>query len=363
MPADKKALIEANDDSTGRKAPREFKAEKEKQLKRKLINLLRDDGKGHRHAKYAERLEKFDIQIVPLRADPNFTAAISFDRGIIFIGEGFLNDPATFYQLNVLLRHELAHNLLMHQIRMAYKLGEEANAHMSLSASLFNLQNIIADDEISNRKYSEEDKIIVRNMMLNGRLIGGLVTEDHRANWINMSIEEMYEKVCEEIEEIETKLLDGKSLEDIDAENPEDFIQRELLGVYSVYNDTTGSSAITVDLKTLIDNDFKIGRNTLRKELSAVIKAIYDELEGKEITDEEIDELLNKIAKSAPVKTLDLFNNGKVKLYTPEEKSIAIETLKKYRSEYAEWYQRVLHEMDLDTLSAEQLKELLELVK
>jgi hypothetical protein len=360
MPANKKVLNEVN---KAPKAPREFKAEREKQLKKKLINLLRDDGKGHRHAKYAERLEKFDIQIVPLRADPNFTAAVSFDRGIIFIGEGFLTDPATFYQLNVLLRHELAHNLLMHQIRMAYKLGEEANAHISLSASLHNLQNIIADDEISNRKYSEEDKIIVRNMMLNGRLIGGLVTEDHRAGWINMSIEEMYEKICEETEEIQAKLLAGRSLDDINEEDPEDFIKREILGVYSVYNDTTGNSTIPIDLKSLVDADFKIGRNTIRKELSAVIKAIYDELEDKKITDDELEELLNKIARSTPVKVVDLFDNGKVKLYTPEEKSIAIETLKKYRSEYAEWYQRVLYEMGLDTLSAEQLKELLELVK
>lgn len=36
------------------------------------------------------------------------------------------------------------------------------------------------DDEISNKKYTDEDKEIVRNMWLNGRLIGGLVTEDHR---------------------------------------------------------------------------------------------------------------------------------------------------------------------------------------
>ena len=47
-------------------ARREFMGDTEKRLKRKLIALLRDDGKGNHHAKYAERLEKFDIQIVPL---------------------------------------------------------------------------------------------------------------------------------------------------------------------------------------------------------------------------------------------------------------------------------------------------------
>ena len=61
---------------------RHFMTDREKKLKKKLIDLLRDDGKGHRHAKYAERLKKFDINIVPLKAEPMFTAAISFDEGI-----------------------------------------------------------------------------------------------------------------------------------------------------------------------------------------------------------------------------------------------------------------------------------------
>jgi hypothetical protein len=36
------------------------------------------------------------------------------------------------------------------------------------------------DDEISNKKYSAEDKSTMRNLMLNGQLIKCLVTEDHR---------------------------------------------------------------------------------------------------------------------------------------------------------------------------------------
>ena len=95
---------------------RRFMTNRETTLKNKLIDLLRDDGKGHHHAAYAKRLALFDINIVPLSVDPNFTAAISFDDGIIYIGEGFLTDPNTFFQLNVILRHELAHNLMMHQI-------------------------------------------------------------------------------------------------------------------------------------------------------------------------------------------------------------------------------------------------------
>ena len=341
--------------------PREFMDDTEKRLKKKLIALLRDDGRGHHHAKYAERLEKFDIQIVPLEADPMFTAGIVFDKGIIYIGEGFLTDPATFYQLNVLLRHELAHNLLMHQIRMAYKLGEEEHSHMSLSKSLFRLHNIIGDDEISNRKYSEEDKVIVRNMTLNGIVIGGLVTEDHRKDWINLSIEEMYDRVCEEIKEIQKQLKKGKKLHDIAFEKADDNITQEILSTYSIYSDINSDSIIPGSLKTFIDKGCIIDGHALRDDFIALITQIFNILDSKDADDEKIKQLLQKIAESSPVEKIDLFKNKKVVLYTPEEKYIAVETIKKFRSEYSEWYDKVLS--SLDKLTDAELQELLNILK
>jgi hypothetical protein len=339
---------------------REFMSDMEKRLKRKLIDLLRDDGKGHHHAKYAERLDKFDVQIVPLSVDDMFTAAISFDTGIIYIGEGFLNDPSTFYQLNVLIRHELAHNLLMHQIRMAYKLGEEAHVRMRLSSSIFKLYNIIADDEISNRKYSEEDKIVVRNMMLNGQVIGGLVTEDHRDSWTKMSIEEMYDQICAEIEEIHSKLLGGKSLKDIADEKPGDIISNHILNTY-IYSDTHSDSMITVPLQTFIDNDCSLNGQKWKDEFSNIAKQIYSTLKDSSISDAELKKLLDKIAKSSPVEKIDLFNDKKVELYMPEEKLIAVEVLKKFKSEYTEWYDKVLG--SLNVLNDSELRELLDVLK
>lgn len=339
---------------------REFMSATEKKLKAKLVALLRDDGKGHRHAKYAERLEKFDIQIVPLRADPRFTAAIAFDRAIIYISEGFLNDPATFYQLNVLLRHELAHNLLMHQIRMAYKLGEATHVHMSMSDSLHSLHNIIADDEISNRKYSDEDKIIVRNMVLNGRVIGGLVTEDHRESWINMSIEEMYDQICEEIEQIQAKLLSGRSLRDVAAEKPDDFITKNLLRTY-IYSDTKGDSMFSGSLADFIAGGCRVNGERLKKEFAEVVTSIYERLKDEDMDDDEVQRLLAEVAQSSPIKPLDLFRDKTVVLYTPEEKYIAVEVLKKYKSEYAEWYDKVMS--SLDDLTPDELQALLDAIK
>lgn len=340
--------------------PKEFMNDTEKRLKKKLIALLRDDGKGHRHAKYADRLEKFDIQIVSLKVDPMFTAAISFERGIILIGEGFLNDPATFYQLNVLLRHELAHNLLMHQIRMAYKLGEEVHTHASLSQSLHQLHNVIADDEISNRKYSEEDKIIVRNMTLNGKLIGGLVTEDHRKGWINMSVEEMYDQICAEIDEVQKKLLSGKNLVDIAREKGDDPVSRSILGTY-IYSDITSDSMFDGSLKTFIDNGCKVAGKRLQDSFKIIVENIFSELSENTPSDDEVKKLLVKVATSSPVEKLDLFDNKKIILYTPEQKYIAVETIKKFRSDYSEWYEKVLS--SLDELSDDEIQELLDMLK
>lgn len=340
--------------------PREFMNDTEKKLKKRLIALLRDDGKGHHHAKYAERLEKFDIQIVPLSVDPMFTAAISFDRGIILIGEGFLSDPGTFYQLNVLLRHELAHNLLMHQIRMAYKIGEKAHVHMSLSRTLHNLHNIIADDEISNRKYSEEDKIIVRNMMLNGQVIGGLVTEDHRKDWLNMSIEEMYDKICEEIADIQKQLSRGVSLSDIAITKSDDVIGRSIIGTY-IYSDITSDSDIPGTLHDFIKSGCRMKEGRWLPAFREIAEQIYKTLSENVPDDATLKDLLTKISSSSPVEKVDLFRNKKVELYTPEEKYIAIEVLKKFKSEYTEWYDKVLG--SLDELDIYELQELLDMLK
>lgn len=203
-------LTEA-DEANKPKETKEYMTKRELKLKKQLINLLRDDGQGHRHAKFAERLEDFDIKIVPIAADPEMTAAIDFDTATIYISEGFLTNPATFFQLNVLMRHELAHYLLMHQARMTHKLfdnyGDEASKHLLASKSLHELINIIEDFEISNTRYSIEDKKLVRQMVLNGHIIGGLVTEDHRNTWKDMTVTDMYDALAKELDNLHSSIL------------------------------------------------------------------------------------------------------------------------------------------------------------
>jgi predicted Zn-dependent protease len=126
-----KALLESSD------ITRHFMTDRERKTKKALCQLLIN--KGHR--KYAERFWKFDFNIIDSKKHPDFTAAISFENGTIYISEGFLANPSTFAQLDVIIRHELAHNLMMHQIRMAKKLKSLGIEELQTSSSIHNMIN------------------------------------------------------------------------------------------------------------------------------------------------------------------------------------------------------------------------------
>jgi hypothetical protein len=197
-------------------------------------------------------------------------------------------------------------------------------------------------------------------MTLNGKLIGGLVTEDHRKDWINMSIEEMYDQICAEIEEIQKQLRSGRTLSDLAREKGDDQITGRILQTY-IYSDINSDSIIPGKLKTFIANGCRVGKNRLKPDFVDIIKLIFAELDGMSVSDDDLKKLLTKVAMSSPIERLDLFGNKKVILYTPEEKYIAVETLKKFKSEYSEWYDKVL--ASLDELSDDELQELLDMLK
>ena len=196
-----------------KEAGKEIQTETEKRLKKKLLALLRNDGKGHHHAKYAARLEDFMIKIVPRSEEPNFVAAVSWEDATVYISDGFVtNDPEIFYQLSVLMRHELAHYLLQHDIRMAKyisdKYGDEYAKHFKLSNLLHQTCNIIMDLEISNQVYIQnDDKDVVRNLTDGVRFLSGLVTEDIVSSWKKMNLIEMYDAVEKEIENIKQSIV------------------------------------------------------------------------------------------------------------------------------------------------------------
>ena len=325
-----KALLESSD------IARHFMTDRERKLKKALCQLLID--KGHR--KYAQRFWKLDFNIIDSKKHPDFTAAISFDDATVFISDGFLGSgQGIFNQLDVLLRHELAHNLMMHQIRMMHifkKLHandpDNAYEHIKYSASLHEILNIIEDFEISNKRYSAEDKKIVKAMMLNGEVIGGLVTEDHRG-WDKLSLEAMYDELSNELIQINSDIRSNPYWEPIKAGtyNQIDLIKLKGSEMIAKYQDSMAPSAIRAPLDIFIKSKTFAKYAKIYQDL---IVAIYDGL--KDLTSDadkqKLLDIVKAIALTGPQEPFDVQHpyTGEVicTLYSPEDKVLAGAALK-----------------------------------
>ena len=394
-------------EDTDKKSPKEFMTKRESKLKDALISMLRDDGKGHRHAKFAERLKDFIVKIVAIRDDPEMTAAINFDDGIIYISEGFLTSKSLFYQLNVLMRHELGHYLLMHQIRMLRKLvdkyGDEAKNSLSMSHKWHDLMNILEDFEISHKLYTKEDEETVRHMILNGKWIGGLLTVDQMKNWVNMSVEEMYDAFEQLITNDHKRVLSYTTGWD-DTEPDPKKMKRAIQYIYGD-NDSPvkgGEGEMAIYGYTLADPTNFLGGNIekymqdkalyhfiaydqgkkpciikyshLPELYQKLVKALYDAVIKHEgdptpYTKKEVDEMIKKIGFSSPISQVDILaKTGEViaTIYTPEEKLLAMDVLKALKTELelkTTWYNKVMKALSDGKYSAQDITDILNKVK
>lgn len=334
-----RALLESSD------VTRHFMTATERQTKKKLCELLIK--KGHR--KYAERFWKLDFNIVDSKKHPDFTAAISFDEATVFVSSGFLGSgEGIFNQLDVLLRHEMAHNLMMHQIRMMYvfkKLHandpDEAYDRISYSSSLHTLLNFIEDFEISNKRYTNADKDIVRKMQLNGKVIGGLITEDHR-DWDKLSLEQMYDKLSKELIRINGEIRSdpgwspsykydknyNKIYDQIEIVGSGSTESTQMIAMYRDYMRPSGIKApIDVFMKTKIFTNWP---ETFKKLLTNVYNAFKDLTSDAE--KQSISDIIKAISETSPQETFDIVSPATNKLvgtlYTPEDKMIIMDVLK-----------------------------------
>ena len=355
-----------------KEAGKEIQTETEKRLKKKLLALLRNDGKGHHHAKYAARLEDFLIKIVPRSKDPNFVAAVSWEEVTVYISDGFVtNDQEIFYQLSVLMRHELAHYLLQHDIRMAKyisdKYGDEYAKHFKLSSLLHQTCNIVMDLEISNRVYlQDDDKDVVRTLTDGVRFLPGLVTEDIASSWKKMNLIEMYDAVEKEIENIKQSIiakwdtLDMSKL--VNQFDDAAFIKNHIVNELDVYTDIKhptnffGTLAQFIKGRALYhfapfdtqDGICIIKYSSLPDLYQEIVVSIAEEFNGQNgYTRQEISDRITEIAKTSPIETYilkDKNGNEITKIYNPEEKFLAIDALKAVLpelDEYDAWYAKV----------------------
>ena len=173
----------------------------ERRAKDYLCHLLKTNG----YPTYAKILDKFDVNYT---SDPNTVAYMEPGKGRIVMNRGL-----DAKQASVIVRHEILHEHLKHEKRLLNNLARKrgldrdklddmslADLDKELKQELYGDQtfNIAADYEISNRGYTEDDKDDIRNILLNGQILTGLVTEDDHPDWVDLSVEEMYDKLRED---------------------------------------------------------------------------------------------------------------------------------------------------------------------
>lgn len=171
---------------------------RERLAKSQVMNILGKQG----YATYAELLSLFDMH---LTKDPDVVAYMIPNKAIIVINEGL-----DIEQVSTVVRHEILHEYLSHQLRMERHLNGKPENHLQA--------NVAGDYEISNRGYTEKDKRIARSIVLNGKVISGLVTEDQHPDWVDLSYEEMYDRLASEMSQEEQEMSSALDNQNQDSE-------------------------------------------------------------------------------------------------------------------------------------------------
>lgn len=204
--------------------------------KQEIMDYLNDQG----YPTYSGILNKFDVN---LTKDPSVVAYTEPERARIVVNYHLRTD-----QVSTIIRHELLHNILRHLQRMEAKLGADIWSK-TIPEIIEETFNIAGDYEISNRGYTEKDKQIARSIYLDGQTLQGLVTEDQHPDWVDLSLEEMYDKLMEErqaeMEKAKRELKKNRNLDTVKGYN--DFVKE--------YNSGNISPEILAELKRLIKGE------------------------------------------------------------------------------------------------------------
>jgi electron transfer flavoprotein alpha subunit len=132
-------------------------------------------------------------------------------------------------------------------------------------------------------------------MTLNGRLIGGLVTDELRASWVNMSLEEMFDELAAEITQINSEIRSDPNWTTSDpAGQYHDPIKLYTAKAIMLYGDAAAPSKIYVPMSEYVQTkDF----SKIEPHIKAVMQNIYIAFKDVEatLTGQEKDEILEVV--------------------------------------------------------------------
>lgn len=170
--------------------------------KNQIMDILNKQG----YPTYSKLLQKLDVKLL----DKGSEAVAYLDTRTATI---YLNAGLSIEQVSTITRHEILHEYLTHMKRAEkFKLSDPKYKNIP-----HDLVNIAADYEISNRGYTDKDKQIARSIVLNDKVLQGLVTEDQHPDWVSLSFEEMLAKLSEDSNALKNALKN--IMKDMD-ENP-----------------------------------------------------------------------------------------------------------------------------------------------
>ena len=359
----------------------------ERAVKGRLIGTLKNDGMGHKYPKAAERIKRdYSVQIVDHEDNPDLVAAINPETNMIYINDivvdGLFSEDiklATYIKgaVCMLLRHELGHSLLKHFIR-EFKLletsaGKDFADHVGnfASRSMSHLLNILEDLDLD-KLYSPLDRTYVKEMKICGQTIHGLLPELYAKEWKGATLEEMWKGLQTKIDNLENEIRNAsfeevdkriKDIKDKDAEKlalygklattDDNYIRDKIMDVKGMYKLNDRASIIPTDdpnefvdsgcLMPTINEEGELTLMPLNKKLQGVCKVLVDHfnnVNNKLFTEQDILDLRKKIANTSILQSVDLFDDKKCVLYSPEEKAIAQEMLKLYKTDYQKWYEK-----------------------
>ena len=160
---------------------------REQQAKQEILRILLEEG----YKTYSKLFDMFDLN---LTKDPNVVGYMEPSKARIVVNENLDIDQVSF-----VVRHEILHEYLDHQLRMQQHMGKDN--YDKRSPSIHQLINMAADYEISNRGYTDKDKKTARNLKLGDQVVQGLVTEFDHPDWTKLTVEEMFDKLKQEYDQ------------------------------------------------------------------------------------------------------------------------------------------------------------------
>ena len=233
--------------------------------KQEVLAMLIEEGYGT----YARRLKEFKFLVKDMHlGEPIEVAAMFPNTGDIVINPCFLVDAPDgkiFKQVSTIVRHELLHFLLVHEMRFKEHL-EATDPDFEKDyrrASIHRLANIAMDWDLSREGYDDHDKEVAKNLTLNGQVLGGLVLEEDRPEWLDKSMEEMFDllkqehdKYVEEAQKAKKEQEKQKSEIEVNvhkASHSPEYVQM-YNGVIQKYNNTAYTDADLDDLINRLNN-------------------------------------------------------------------------------------------------------------